>query len=47
MAEQISKRAALAVEKANEGITEEKRVIFTECLDIITKNLQRVSEEGL
>ena len=47
VAEQISKRAALAVEKANEGITEEKRVIFTECLDIITKNLQRVSEEGL
>ena len=47
VAEQISKRAALAVEKANEGITEEKRVIFTECLDIITRNLQRVSEEGL
>lgn len=43
----ITQLAALAVEKANEGITEEKRVIFTECLDLIARNLQRVSEEGL
>lgn len=47
VAGQLGNRAALAVSKANEGITEEKRIIFTECLDIITKNLQKITEEGL
>lgn len=47
VAAQLEKRVALAVEKANQGITENERIIFTDCLDILTKNLKEISEKGL
>lgn len=47
LAEQISRKARLAVEQASLGLSDEKRVIFYEALDVITTNLHRVSREGL
>lgn len=46
-AEQVSKRAALAVEFGGNGISEENRVIFYDTLELIASNLQAISEEGL
>ncbi|MGN1204317.1 MAG: MarR family winged helix-turn-helix transcriptional regulator [Lachnospiraceae bacterium] len=47
IAAQICKRASLAVERAGNGLTEENRTIFYECLERIAGNLKRISEEGL
>lgn len=46
-AEYVRERAALAVELAGAGLTEEEREIFYRCLDQITTNLQNLSKEGL
>jgi len=43
----VRERAALAVEKAGGGLTEEQRAIFYQVLETITTNLQLISEEGL
>ena len=46
-AEQVSKRAALAVEIAGSGVSEEDREIFYNVLLSIASNLQNLSEDGL
>lgn len=47
VAKALSLRAELAVEQAGAGLTEENRAIFYESLDTISKNLRRISMEGL
>ena len=46
-AEQVRRRAALAVELAGKDLTEEKRQIFYEVLEQIAANLRVISKEGL
>lgn len=46
-AEHVQRRAALAVELAGAGLTEEDRDVFYRCLEQITVNLQTLSREGL
>ena len=46
-AEHIEKRAGLAVELASKDISEEHRTILYEALEMISLNLQSISEEGL
>ena len=46
-AEHVQQRAALAVELAGSGMTEEEREVFYRCLERIAANLQELSREGL
>ena len=46
-AEHVQQRAALAVELAGSGMTDEEREVFYRCLERITTNLQVLSKEGL
>lgn len=46
-AEQVQERAAVAVELAGSGMSEEEREVFYRCLERITTNLQALSKEGL
>ena len=46
-AEHVRKRAALAVELAGSGLSNEEREMFYRALDLITENLQKLSKEGL
>lgn len=46
-AEHARKRAAVAVEHAGRGLTDEQRATFYHSLDLILTNLQAISEEGL
>lgn len=46
-AEQVSRRAALAVELAGQDLTEETRAIFYDALDSIVNHLRQISENGL
>lgn len=46
-AEHVRSRAALAVELAGKGLTDEQRASFYYALELITNNLQQVSEAGL
>lgn len=46
-AEYVRGRAALAVELAGSGMTEEEREVFYRCLELITANLQSLSKAGL
>ena len=46
-AEHVRKRAALAVELAGSGLSNEERETFYRALDLITENLQKLSKEGL
>lgn len=46
-AEQVQKRAALAVELAGSGMTQQEREVFYRCLELITANLQTLSKAGL
>ncbi len=46
-AEHVQGRAALAVELAGSGMTNEEREVFYRCLEQITANLQMLSKEGL
>ena len=46
-AEHVQQRAALAVELAGSGMTDEEREVFYRCLERITTNLQALSKEGL
>jgi len=46
-AEQVQERAAVAVELAGSGMSEEEREVFYRCLERITTNLQTLSKEGL
>ena len=47
VAEHINKRAALAVELAGKGLSEEDRAVFYSALETITNNLKKISEKGL
>ncbi len=47
VASRICSKAALAVERANVGVSETDREIFNKCLETITDNLEKISEEGL
>ena len=46
-AEHVKQRAAVAVELAGAGMTDEEREVFYRCLERITANLQALSKEGL
>ena len=47
LAQKINEKAQLAVEQASVGLSNEKRAIFYEALELITANLQTLSKEGL
>ena len=47
LAEDINRKAILAVENASQGLSQEKRIIFYEALELITGNLQKLSKTGL
>lgn len=46
-AQQVRGRAALAVEMAGNGLSDEDRDVFYKSLDLITNNLRTLSEDGL
>ena len=46
-AEQVRRRAALAVELAGNGLSDEERATFYDALELICGNLQKISEAGL
>lgn len=46
-ARQVRGRAALAVEMAGNGLSDEDRDVFYKSLDLITNNLRTLSEDGL
>ena len=46
-AEQVQQRAAVAVELAGSGMSEDEREVFYRCLERITSNLQTLSKDGL
>ena len=46
-AAQVDQLAHLAVEQAGAGLTEEKRAVFYEALELIAGNLIRMSRDGL
>lgn len=46
-AEHVRRQAAIAVEAAGSGMSEEEREVFYRCLEQITANLQTLSKEGL
>ena len=46
-AEHVQQRAAVAVELAGSGMSEEEREVFYRCLELITSNLQTLSKDGL
>lgn len=47
IAHKISKKVSLAVEYANQDITDEKRAIFYEVLDKFSNNIAKIVEQGL
>ena len=46
-AEQVRERAAVVVELAGSGLSQEERETFYKALGLITTNLQKLSREGL
>lgn len=46
-ARHVQERAALAVELAGAGLSDEDRAVFYRSLELITDNLQALSKEGL
>ena len=46
-AQHVRQRAAIAVELAGSGLTEEERETFYKALTLITENLQKLGKEGL
>jgi DNA-binding MarR family transcriptional regulator len=46
-AEQVRKQAAMAVELAGAGMTNQDREIFYRCLEQVTANLQTLCKNGL
>ncbi len=46
-AQHVRERAALAVELAGSGLTDEEREIFYKALELITLNLQKLGRDGL
>lgn len=46
-AEHVRRRATVAVENASRGLSDERRAVFYEVLELIASNLQNICEEGL
>ena len=46
-ADHVRKRASVAVQMAGNGLTDEQRKTFYDALELITTNLQEISEAGL
>lgn len=46
-ASQVEERVTIAVEKAGEGLTDDQREVFYKALELIARNLQSISEDGL
>ena len=46
-AEHVRSRATLAVEHASRGLSDERRAVFYEVLELIVSNLHNICEEGL
>ena len=46
-AEYVQQRAAVAVELAGDGLSQDEREVFFRCLERITANLQNMSKKGL
>ena len=46
-AEHVQQRAAIAVELAGSGMTDDEREVFYRCLELIASNLQTLSKDGL
>lgn len=47
IAERVKKLAALAVEQAGSGLTDENRTVFYASLNLIADNLRRISRDGI
>lgn len=47
IAERVKTLAALAVEQAGSGLSEENRAVFYSALELIAENLRRISHEGI
>ena len=47
VAAHVQKKAIAAVSEAGDGISDEDRAVFYECLGIIASNLKKISAEGL
>ena len=47
LAEHVRERAAVAVEAASRGLSDEHRAIFYHALELITANLQTICRDGL
>lgn len=47
LAEHISVKAKNAVERASYGLSDEKRMVFYEALELITGNLQNICKDGI
>lgn len=47
IAERVKKLAALAVEQAGDGLSEENRAVFYAALNLIAENLRRISRDGI
>ncbi len=47
VADFVKKKAIAAVSEAGDGISDQNRRIFYECLSIIASNLRRIGNEGL
>ena len=46
-ARQVVERASRAVEEGGKGLSDERRLIFYETLDLIASNLREITKEGL
>ena len=46
-ADHVRSRASVAVQMAGNGLTDEQRKTFYDALELITANLQEISEDGL
>ena len=46
-ARQLQERARIAVDLGGKGLTEERRAVFYEALELIAENMQALSESGL
>ena len=46
-ASHVAERATKAVEEGGKGLSEERRIVFYETLDLIASNLREITKEGL
>ncbi|MBQ2764815.1 MAG: MarR family transcriptional regulator [Firmicutes bacterium] len=46
-ASHVAERATKAVEEGGKGLSEERRIVFYETLDLVASNLREITKEGL